>query len=38
MTRAIFIQLFAGLLIGGGVGAAMGYFGRCSTGAGRSRA
>jgi thioredoxin 1 len=33
MTRAIFIQLFAGLLIGGGLGAVMGYFGRCSTGA-----
>jgi thioredoxin 1 len=33
MTKVIFIQLLAGLLIGGGLGAAMGYFGKCSTGA-----
>jgi len=33
MTKAIFIQLLAGLLIGGGMGAAIGYFGKCSTGA-----
>lgn len=33
MTKAIFIQLLAGLLIGGGLGAVMGYFGKCSTGA-----
>jgi thioredoxin 1 len=33
MTRAIFIQLFVGLLIGSGLGAVIGYFGRCSTGA-----
>lgn len=33
MTKAIFIQLAAGLLIGGGLGAVIGYFGKCSTGA-----
>jgi len=33
MTKAIFIQLLAGLLIGGGMGAVMGYFGKCSSGA-----
>jgi len=33
MTKAILIQLLAGLLIGGGLGAVMGYFGKCSTGA-----
>ena len=33
MTRVIVIQLLAGLLIGGGLGAAMGYFGKCTTGA-----
>lgn len=32
MTKAIFIQLFTGLLIGGSLGAAMGYLGKCSTG------
>ncbi|MEN6577619.1 MAG: thioredoxin [Phycisphaerales bacterium] len=33
MQNALFIQLLAGLLIGGGLGAAMGYFGKCATGA-----
>ncbi len=33
MTKAIFIQLLAGLLIGGGLGAMMGYFGKCTSGA-----
>jgi thioredoxin 1 len=33
MSKTIFIQLLAGLLIGGGLGAVMGYFGKCSTGA-----
>lgn len=33
MQRVMFIQLAVGLLIGGGVGAAMGYFGKCTTGA-----
>jgi len=33
MTKAIFIQFLAGLLIGGSLGAVMGYFGKCSTGA-----
>jgi len=33
MQKAMFIQLLAGLLIGGGLGAAMGYFGKCTTGA-----
>jgi len=33
MHRAMFIQLAVGLLIGGGLGATMGYFGKCTTGA-----
>jgi thioredoxin 1 len=33
MQKILFIQLAAGLLIGGGLGALMGYFGRCTTGA-----
>lgn len=33
MTRTLFIQLLMGLMIGGGLGAVMGYFGKCSTGA-----
>ena len=33
MPKAMFLQLAIGLLIGGGMGAALGYFGRCSTGA-----
>ncbi len=33
MHKAMFIQLAVGLLIGGGLGAAMGYFGKCTTGA-----
>jgi thioredoxin 1 len=32
MTRAIFIQLLTGLLIGGSLGAIMGYVGKCSSG------
>jgi len=33
MQRAMFIQLLVGLAIGGGLGATMGYFGKCTTGA-----
>jgi thioredoxin 1 len=33
MQKALFIQLVVGLLIGGGLGALMGYFGKCATGA-----
>ncbi len=33
MTKTIFIQLLTGLLIGGSLGAVMGYLGKCSTGA-----
>jgi thioredoxin 1 len=33
MHKAMFIQLAIGLLIGGGLGAVMGYFGKCTTGA-----
>ncbi|HNS20068.1 MAG TPA: thioredoxin [Sedimentisphaerales bacterium] len=33
MQNTLFIQLLVGLLIGGGLGAAMGYFGKCTTGA-----
>lgn len=33
MQKAIFIQLALGLLIGGSLGAVMGYFGKCTTGA-----
>ncbi len=32
MQRAILVQLTLGLLIGGGLGAMMGYFGKCSSG------
>ena len=33
MHRAMLIQLALGLLIGGGLGAMMGYFGKCTSGA-----
>ncbi len=33
MQRALIIQLGMGLLIGGALGALLGYFGKCSTGA-----
>jgi thioredoxin 1 len=33
MQKALFIQLVVGLLIGGSLGAVMGYFGKCTTGA-----
>lgn len=33
MQRVMFVQLAVGLAIGGGIGAAMGYFGKCTTGA-----
>ena len=33
MTKVMFIQLAAGLFLGGALGAVMGYFGRCSNGA-----
>jgi thioredoxin 1 len=33
MQRVVFIQLVVGLLIGGSLGALMGYFGKCTTGA-----
>ncbi len=33
MQKAQFIQMVVGLLIGGGLGASMGYFGKCTTGA-----
>jgi len=33
MQRVMLIQLAVGLVIGGGIGAAMGYFGKCTTGA-----
>jgi thioredoxin 1 len=32
MQKAMFVQLVAGLLIGGGVGAALGYYGKCTSG------
>ena len=32
MQKAMFVQLIAGLLIGGGVGAALGYYGKCTSG------
>lgn len=32
MQRVMFIQLIAGVLIGGGIGAALGYFGKCASG------
>ncbi len=33
MQRVMFLQLAFGLLLGGGLGAVLGYFGRCTTGA-----
>jgi thioredoxin 1 len=33
MQKTLFIQLVIGLLIGGGLGALLGYFGKCTTGA-----
>jgi thioredoxin 1 len=33
MNRAILMQLVIGLVLGGGLGAMMGYFGKCTTGA-----
>jgi thioredoxin 1 len=33
MNRAILMQLIIGLALGGGLGAMMGYFGKCTTGA-----
>jgi len=33
MQKVVFIQLIFGLLIGGGLGAVLGYFGKCTTGA-----
>jgi thioredoxin 1 len=33
MQKTVFIQLLLGLLVGGGLGATMGYFGKCTTGA-----
>jgi len=33
MQKAMFIQLSMGLLIGGSLGAVIGYFGKCTTGA-----
>jgi len=33
MQRVVFLQLAFGLLLGGGLGAVLGYFGRCTTGA-----
>lgn len=33
MQSTLFVQLLVGLLVGGGLGAAMGYFGKCATGA-----
>jgi thioredoxin 1 len=33
MQRVMFLQLAFGLLLGGGLGALLGYFGRCTTGA-----
>ena len=33
MHKAVFIQLVVGLVIGGGLGAVLGYFGKCTTGA-----
>ena len=32
MQKAMFVQLALGLLIGGSLGAVLGYFGKCSTG------
>ncbi|HSW00613.1 MAG TPA: DUF6132 family protein [Sedimentisphaerales bacterium] len=32
MQRVMFVQLAVGSVIGGGIGAAMGYFGKCTTG------
>jgi hypothetical protein len=33
MQKAMLIQLVFGLMIGGGLGATLGYFGKCTTGA-----
>lgn len=33
MQKAVLIQLFVGLFIGGSLGAMLGYFGKCTTGA-----
>jgi len=33
MQKILFVQLVVGLVIGGGLGALMGYFGKCTTGA-----
>ena len=33
MQRVMFLQLVFGLLLGGGLGALLGYFGKCATGA-----
>ena len=33
MQRVMFLQLTFGLLLGGGLGALLGYFGKCATGA-----
>jgi hypothetical protein len=33
VSRAIVIRLLVGLLVGGGLGAVMGYYGKCSSGA-----
>lgn len=33
MQKALLVQIMVGLLIGGGLGALMGYFGKCTTGA-----
>jgi thioredoxin 1 len=33
MQRVMFLQLAFGLLLGGGLGALLGYFGKCATGA-----
>jgi thioredoxin 1 len=33
MNRAMLMQLMIGLLLGGGLGATMGYFGKCTSGA-----
>jgi thioredoxin 1 len=33
MQRVVFLQLIVGLLLGGGLGAVLGYFGKCTSGA-----
>lgn len=32
MTKAVIIRLVLGLVVGGGLGALMGYYGKCSSG------